>query len=115
MPCQPRSWRRAYVISVVTQLALSGDAACCRLILERTVPAFRPADSGVVLPMPSNGTLTERALAMVDAMSAGLVSPAAAAATINALAAMVKVTEIDDLERRLRSLEEDQGKEPSRG
>lgn len=113
------AWRAAIgrdvgkVIAVVTKLAISGDVAACRLVLERAVPAYKPMDNGVVLPMPADGTLTDKAAAMVDAMAAGIISPQAAAAMISALANMVRVTEVDDVVLRLEALESDARREQS--
>ena len=99
------------IIAKVTKLALGGDIAACRLLLERAVPAIKPIDAGVAVAMPANATLTEKAGAMVDAMASGIISPTSAAAMISALANMVRVTETDDLVRRLEALEVDQHKE----
>lgn len=111
------AWRAAIgrdvgkVITVVTKLALSGDLAACKLVLERAVPSLKPMDSGVVLPMPADGTLTDKAAAMVTAMAAGVISAQAAAAMISALANMVRVTETDDVVARLEALESETRKE----
>ena len=112
------AWRAALgkdvgkIIAVVTKLALAGDAACCRLILERSVPAYRPIDMPTPLPaMPTAATLNERAAAALDAMQAGLLSPQAAASLVTALASMVRATEQNEVERRLAALEADARKE----
>ena len=116
------AWRDAVgkdvgkVIATVVRLAIGGDAACCRLVLERTVPAYKPMENGVPLPaMPATATLTERALSVMNAMQAGLVTPQSAASLITALAAMVRSTEASEMQRRLEILEADQHREQGHG
>ena len=77
------------------------------------MPPIKPMDSGVVLKVPANGTLTQKAAALVDAMSAGKISPQACAAMISALANLVRVVEADDVVARLEALEADFRKEPT--
>lgn len=104
-------WRAAIgkdagkVIAVVVKLALSGDVAACRMVLERAVPALKPIDQAVPLLLPAGGTLTDKAGAMVDAMADGRLSPQSTASMIGALANMVRVIETDEILRRLEKME----------
>lgn len=57
-----------------------------------------------VLDLPG-GSLTERAQAALDACAAGLLSPSEAGALMNALGALAKIVETDELMRRMGELE----------
>lgn len=58
-------------------------------------------------------TLTEQGRAVLQALATGTIAPGAAASVLSALAAQAKITEIDELEQRVRSLEEAQKEKPS--
>lgn len=104
-------WRAALgadagkVIGTVVRLAIAGDVGCCRLVMERCLPAYKPQDQAVPLLLPAGGTLTDQAAAMVTAMADGRLSPQAAAAMIGALANMVRVVETDEVLRRIENME----------
>ena len=111
------AWRAAIgkdagkVINVVTKLALAGDVACCRLVLERSVPAFKPLDQNTPLSIPTAGSLTARSLALFQAMVDGVISPQAAAGMIGALASLVRAAESEDIFARLDAIEANQRNE----
>lgn len=65
--------------------------------------AKRPRDLPV--PIPLSGTLTEQGQQVIAALGEGKLPASDAAAILQALAAQSKVTEIDELERRVSELE----------
>lgn len=105
------AWRAAIgkdvrkVIAVVTQLALSGDAACCRLVLERAVPAYRPIDAVSPLPIPAGATLSLQAAAVIQAVAAGVIPITQGAQLVSAIGAMQNIISTDDIARRIAEIE----------
>ena len=93
------------VIDAVIQAALGGDVAACKLLLERVVPPFRAAQQPTPFAMEGN-SLTEKAQAVLAAVAGGTLPAADGVALVNALAALGRLVEIDDLERRIAALEE---------
>ena len=94
------------LIQKAVDLALSGDATALRLCLERIVPAIKSRDETVALPLVGTAkSLTERGEAILAALGAGILSPSEAGGLIQALAAQSRITEIDELEKRIAQLE----------
>lgn len=105
------AWRAAIgkdvgkVIAVVTKLALSGDVAACRLVLERAVPTCKPLDVATPLPIPAGGTLTEQAAAVIQAVAAGVIPVAQGSALVAAIGQMQHIVSTDDITRRIKEIE----------
>lgn len=92
------------ILQMLVQAAGAGDVAAIRLILERTIPALRPTDSPVTIPMA--GTLAEQGQAVLAAIGRGEITPAVGAQVVGALAAQARIVEAVDLDERLTRLEE---------
>lgn len=95
--------------AIITQLvnkAKDGDPQAARLLLERVLPALKPVEQPVTLNLPDDGALTAKASAVLTAAAAGVLAPSQAAQLIAALGTLAKITEIDELERRIEKLEE---------
>jgi hypothetical protein len=92
------------VIKAVVDRAKTGDAQAARTILERVLPPLKPIEPPVILGAIT-GTLTEQSQTILDAMTAGLLAPGQAVQLIGAIAAQAKITEIDELGRRIAELE----------
>lgn len=84
--------------------ALDGDMGAARLLLERTVAPLRAVDPPQVIPLPGK-TLTERGQAVLDAVSAGALSPNQGAALLGAINTLARVVEMDELQARVAALE----------
>jgi len=98
--------RAGEVLAVVLDAALSGDLMAARLVLERVVPALRPQASPVELPaLAAAGTLTEKADAVLAAVGAGEIAPDVGAQLLTALGTVVRITEVEELTRRIEALE----------
>jgi hypothetical protein len=67
-------------------------------------PRLAPRDATIQIAM--SGTLAEQGRAVIKQMAAGAVSPDQAAKVMGTLAAQARIVEIDELERRVRLLEE---------
>lgn len=85
-------------------MAREGDMAAIRIVAERVAPPLKATEPGVELSL-SGETLTDKANAILDAMAAGKIAPTQAAQLLQALGAVAKIVEIDELERRVAALE----------
>ncbi len=93
------------LVDKAVELALGGDTAALRLCLERVIPTIKAKDEPVMLGS-LKGTLTEQGQAIIQAMGKGTLAPTEAATMLQALAAQARITELEVLEQRLRTLEE---------
>lgn len=98
------------ILAGLVRAAKSGDVQAARLILERVLPALKPVEQSVPLSLPTDGTLTAKAAAVLAAAGAGELAPTQAAQLITALGSLAKITEIDELAARIAALEEQHGK-----
>lgn len=103
-------WRTALekhgdkLVKKAVELALAGDSQALKLCIDRAIPAYRPAAEPVSFEL-SGETLTERANSVLTAVAAGQLDPQTGKGLIDAIGSLVKVTEIDDITRRLAELE----------
>lgn len=70
----------------------------------------RPVQGAPVVLDHVRGTLTERGDAILNAMAQGRLTPSETANLLSALASQAKLTEVDELERRIAALEDRHGK-----
>jgi hypothetical protein len=92
------------IIATLTAAALAGDVSAARLLLERVIPAIKPAEEAAPVNLP-DGTLTEKGRAVVAAVAAGELAPSQGASIMGSLGALSKLTEADEIERRIAALE----------
>ena len=85
--------------------AKAGDVQAARLILERVLPPVKAIEQAVTLQLPTDGTLTAKAAAVLSAAAAGDLAPTQAAQLITALGSLAKIAEVDELARRIEALE----------
>ncbi|TDJ70669.1 MAG: hypothetical protein E2O38_10435 [Proteobacteria bacterium] len=93
------------LVKKAVRLALDGDTTALRLCLDRIIPTIKSKDEPIKLDRLT-GTLTEQGQTIVRAMGEGTLAPTEAATMLQALAAQGRITELDVLEQRLRTLEE---------
>lgn len=92
------------LVNKAIEMALSGDASALRLCLERLTPAIKPEAQPVQFELKGE-TLTEKAESILEAIARGDIDPATGKALIEAVGAFVKISEVDDLRRRLEELQ----------
>ena len=92
------------ILESLTAAALAGDVQAARLLLERTLPALKPAEQAQALHLP-DGTLTTQGRAVLAAVSAGELAPGQGAALLGAIGTLARVAEVDELARRIEALE----------
>lgn len=92
------------ILQSLTAAALAGDVQAARLLLERTLPALKPAEQAQALHLP-DGTLTAQGRAVLAAVAAGELAPGQGAALLGAIGTLARVAEVDELARRIEALE----------
>ena len=92
------------IIAKLTAAALAGDVGAARLLLERVIPPLKASEESAALALP-DGTLTEQGRAVLGAVALGDLAPGQGAALLASLGTLAKLTETDELERRIRALE----------
>lgn len=92
------------LVAVLVQRALAGDVGAARLLLERAIPPLKAAEEAAPLVLP-DGTLTMQGRAVLGAVAAGDLAPGQGAALLASLGTLAKLTETDELSRRIDALE----------
>lgn len=93
------------VLAAVLERAKLGDVQAARVLLDRICPPLKAEALPVEVAGLSAGTLSERALATLEAAGRGDVSPDVAASLMAAVGTLARVREVDELERRIAALE----------
>lgn len=97
-----------HIPDVLQQLAAqakAGDVAAARLLLERVLPPVRATEQAVPLDLPEQG-LVAQGEAILSAAGTGTLAPGQAAQLLQALGALSKLVETEDLMSRIAALEE---------
>ena len=93
------------LVNKVVEKALEGDTTALRLCLDRLIPPYRAGNISVVLD-EIEGTLTEKGEKIISAMGSGQITPSDASSMLSALAAQSRIVEIDNLDQRVKTLEQ---------
>ena len=96
------------LVKILMDRALAGDVGAARLLLERTIAPLKAIEQPVPLALP-DGTLTDQGRAVLAAAGAGDLAPGQAGQLLAGLAALAKLTETDELARRIAALEAQHG------
>jgi len=95
------------LVAATKKRALQGDTAALRLLLERLIPAKKSESSTIVIrKLEQAKTLTEKANVIMDAIANGKVPADIGTSLIAALGNTAKITELDELMRRVEALEQ---------
>jgi hypothetical protein len=89
---------------VLMEKAKGGDMAAIRIVAERVCPPIRAMEPASPIELPK-GSLTERANAVLDSLGTGDLSTGQASQLMQALGALAKLIETDELEKRIEALE----------
>jgi polyhydroxyalkanoate synthesis regulator phasin len=92
------------IVKAVIDQAKAGDMSAASLLLSRVVPAVKPIQEPVKITMTGE-TLTEKAASILDAVTRGELSPSDGKMLLDGLAGVAKITEIDELTKRIEALE----------
>ncbi|KPQ29560.1 MAG: hypothetical protein HLUCCX14_05010 [Marinobacter excellens HL-55] len=86
--------------------ALDGDVQAMRIVLERLAPPLKARTEPVEFPLNPDGSYTEQARQIMQAVSEGDVSPDVGRMLIDGIASMARVDELDEIRQRIEALEE---------
>jgi hypothetical protein len=89
---------------VLIEKAKGGDMAAIRIVAERVCAPVKAMEQATPVSLP-DGTLSEQGRAIVAALSGGELAPGQAAQLLQALGALAKVIETDELTKRIEALE----------
>jgi len=95
------------LLAKLMEQALGGDTAAARLLLERAIAPLKSIEPTQAITLP-DGTLTDQGRAVLGAVAAGELAPGQGAALVSAIGTLARVTEIDELAKRINKLEEKQ-------
>lgn len=108
----PRGKFREQVAAAVPQIvdglvtaALAGDVAAAKVIMDRYLPALKPADEPITLNLPAGSDPVKLGEALVAAVAKGEVSPGQAQAVMAVLNGQRALIEQGQLLRRLEMIE----------
>jgi hypothetical protein len=91
------------VVARLIEASEGGDIGASKLLLERVLPALRPTDQPIQLPMPASPA--DAARTVLGAVSTGLVTPDEASKLMAGIGSLVRVIEVDELLKRIEALE----------
>lgn len=95
------------VLAALLTAAKRGDVPAIALVLSRCAPPLRGERALIAIPgLPSGASATELAIALVRAACNGTLASDAAAELVQALAAVGRLREVDELAARIAKLEE---------
>jgi len=95
------------IVAALVGKALEGDVSAARALLDRVLPSLKAEAAPVHVPgLAGAGSLAERAESVLQAVGAGDVPPDVAAALVAAVGALARIHELDEIERRIATLEE---------
>lgn len=93
------------IVEALVRRALDGDTSASRLLLERVYAPLKAGEEPIRLTLP-DGSLTDQGKAVISAIGGGEIAPGQGAVLLTSLATLAKLTETDELERRIKALEE---------
>ena len=97
---------RPDLLAKVVAMALEGDTTAIRLCLERIIPPLKSTEAPVILTFPEGATLVEKGDIILRTMAEGELPPDTASRLLSALASQAKLVETEELELRIRALEQ---------
>lgn len=92
------------ILEKLINQATSGDVGAARLLLERVLPPLKTEELPVAFELQP-GTLTARSATILEAVASGNLSVASGTQLIAAIGSLARVTEVDELARRIDLLE----------
>ena len=92
------------VIDVLRDQAIAGDPQSMRILLDRVLPSLRPIEVATPISLPDS-SLTDQGRAVLAAVASGDLAPGQGAQLLSAIGTLSKVTEIDELAKRVAELE----------
>ena len=95
------------IIKVLVKQAKDGDTQAAKILLDRTVPSLKP--QALPINISIGETLPDTGSNVVDATMTGSIPPDIGAQLIRALTDQSKLVELEEISKRLTSLEKQLG------
>lgn len=92
------------IVAKLTEAALAGDVAAARLLLERVCAPLKAEEAPQRFDLMP-GSLTQRGTAILESVADGNLPASTGASLLGALGTLARVTEMDELVRRIEALE----------
>lgn len=92
------------ILAAMVNAAKGGDTQAARLLLDRTLPAIKPTDTPIALPL-AGADLGADGRAVVSAVGSGEVTPETASKLLQGLSSLARVVEVSELLERIERLE----------
>lgn len=96
------------ILAALVEQAKRGDVQASRLLLERVLPPVKPTETPQPVQLPDGASLSDTGRAILRNIADGQLGVRDGAALVAALAGLVRVTELEEIEARLSQLEEQQ-------
>lgn len=94
------------IVARLQEAALGGDVQAARTLLERALPVYRTTAEPVNLPeLADADELTDKAKAVLAAISDGRVPPDVGSQLVSAIGNVAQLSKVDELDRRVAALE----------
>lgn len=93
------------------ELALAGDLTALRICMDRILPPMRERALQVTIPKPTPSTMADTMASLLEAVTAGEISPGEAERVGRLVTVYVQALEVTEFEARLAKLEEAQGQQ----
>ncbi|WP_043758376.1 DUF5681 domain-containing protein [Imhoffiella purpurea] len=91
------------VLAALVDQAKSGDVQAIKILLDRVMPALRPQDTPVQIPLDND--LTQSGRAVLAAVGAGMATPEQGKAILTGIGSLARIVETDELLKRIEVLE----------
>lgn len=92
------------LINQVLTMALAGDLAALKMALDRVLPAIKPVDQAVTIPIPGED-LVAAGQSILAAMASGQLTPEQGQRLAGVLELQRRLVETVELEQRISALE----------
>lgn len=93
------------LVKKAIEKAMEGDVSALNLCLSRILPQYRPQQAPVQLDLPVGDNLVEIGRAIVEAMAKGDCPPDVASQLLTGIGTLARLSETQELEKRLEALE----------
>ncbi|WP_417667640.1 DUF5681 domain-containing protein [Pseudidiomarina sp.] len=87
-------------------LALDGDTTALKICIDRIHAPLKPQSTPVQIAIPENAGMAETGRAVLDAVARGELAPDQAGQMLAGLGTLARVIEVEELEKRIQALEE---------
>lgn len=94
------------VAKKVIEAAQGGDMQACRIVMERLLPAVRPAHAPVEFDIDPDAPLADQGKAVMVAIAAGQIPADQGKALLDGLSSLARVIEIDEIAARMEKIQE---------